>query len=111
MSKKVTLLFCFVVGFVLLSILAVGCSTTKGHGDAGTILSYQQQIDRLEEELRTRDRTIENAVRELGAITSRSEAMEGSVDELIELFEEYQRRVNRLLYDYDKVRTETKDKS
>ena len=78
MSKKVTLLFCFVVGFVLLSILAVGCSTTKGHGDAGTIISYQQQIDRLEEELRTRDRTIENAVRELGAITSRSEAMEGS---------------------------------
>lgn len=87
------------------------CNSTKRPIDDRNILKYQQEIDRLEEELRTRDRTIESAVRELGAITSRSQSVEGTVDELIELFEEYQRRVDKLLYDYDKIRTETKNQS
>lgn len=94
-----------ICAFVLCVLLA-GCSSTR-HVD-GDIISHQAEIDRLESELRNRDRAIDNAVRELEGITARSTGMEGTVDELIELFDEYQRAVERLLHDYRE--TENKDK-
>ena len=105
MFKKI---FIFICALFCSTLLLSGCCSTR-NGTNGNVLSYQQQIDRLEEELRNRDRTVETAVRELGAITSRSNSMEGTVDELIQLFGEYQRRVEQLLYDYNKIRAETKD--
>lgn len=89
--------------------LFTGCCSNKTAGTDGNILSYQQQVDRLEEELRNRDRTIEAAVRELGTITARSAAVEGTIDEVIELFTEYQRRVEQLLFDYNQIRATTED--
>ena len=100
--------FIFICVLFCSTLLLSGCCSTR-NGTNGNVLSYQQQIDRLEEELRNRDRTVETAVRELGVITSRSNSMEGTVDELIQLFGEYQRRVEQLLYDYNKIRTEAKD--
>lgn len=100
--------FIFICALFCSTLLLSGCCSTR-NGTNGNVLSYQQQIDRLEEELRNRDRTVETAVRELGVITSRSNSMEGTVDELIQLFGEYQRRVEQLLYDYNKIRAETKD--
>ena len=100
--------FIFIYALFCSTLLLSGCCSTR-NGTNGNVLSYQQQIDRLEEELRNRDRTVETAVRELGVITSRSNSMEGTVDELIQLFGEYQRRVEQLLYDYNKIRTEAKD--
>lgn len=100
--------FIFICVLFCSTLLLSGCCSTK-NGANGDVLSYQQQIDRLEEELRNRDRTVETAVRELEVITSRSNSMEGTVDELIQLFGEYQRRVEQLLYDYNKIRTEAKN--
>ena len=100
--------FIFIYALFCSTLLLSGCCSTR-NGTNGNVLSYQQQIDRLEEELRNRDRTVETAVRELGVITSRSNSMEGTVDELIQLFGEYQRRVEQLLHDYNKIRTEAKD--
>ena len=100
--------FIFICVLFCSTLLLSGCCSTR-NGTNGNVLSYQQQIDRLEEELRNRDRTVETAVRELGVITSRSNNMEGTVDELIQLFGEYQRRVEQLLYDYNKIRTEAKN--
>lgn len=105
MFKKI---FIFICALFCSTLLLSGCCSTR-NGTNGNVLSYQQQIDRLEEELRNRDRTVETAVRELGVITSRSNSMEGTVDELIQLFGEYQRRVEQLLYDYNKIRTEAKN--
>lgn len=87
-----------------------GCCSTRAD-TSGTILDYQQQVNRLEEELRNRDRTIDSAIQELGAITNRSAAVEGTIDEIIELFTEYQRRVDKLLHDYNRVRTETENQN
>ena len=98
----------FVAVVIFCSFLFAGCQS-QGLVNDGTILKYQQQVDRLEEELRNRDRAVENAIRELGAITSRSEGMEGTVDELIELFTEYQQRVDKLLYEYDRIRAQTEE--
>lgn len=91
---------------IVLAICLCACSSTR-YTD-GDIISHQAEIDRLESELRNRDRAIDNAVRELEGITARSAGMEGTVDELIELFDEYQRAVERLLHDYRA--TEDKDK-
>lgn len=105
MQKKI---FGSTIAAVLCMLLFAGCAST-GKGADRAVISHQQQIDRLEEELRNRDRTIDNAFRELGAVTSRSTMVEGTVDELIELFEEYQRRVEQLLRDYNQVRAADTD--
>jgi len=89
--------------------LFTGCKSTRT-GVTEDILEYQQQIDRLEEELRNRDRTIDNAIRELAAIAERSAAMEGTVDDVIELFNEYQRAVERLLRYYSETAATTDNK-
>lgn len=103
------IIFAIVLVIVTLCIIFAGsCKTTRTaavNDTGGLFLQHQNEIDRLEEELRNRDRTIENAIRELGAITSRSSSLEGSIDDIICLFEEYQRRVERLLQDYYAVRT------
>lgn len=83
------------------------CTTTATPGSNEAIIDHQRQIARLEEELRNRDRTVESAIRELDTIATRSSAMEGTVDEVIELFAEYQRRVEQLIRDYNKVRIQT----
>lgn len=98
----------FVCLTAILICLLGGCST-KGHVDAAAILEYQQRIDDLEAAIIRRDATIENAVRDLGIITSRSEGMEATIDELIERFAEYDERVRIMLQDYDRVRNKTKD--
>lgn len=90
------------------TLLLAGCCSNKTRVD-GNLLSHQQQIDRLEEELRNRDRTVEAAIRELGTITARSSAVEGTIDEVIELFAEYQRRVEQLIFDYNQIRAATED--
>lgn len=106
MQRKI---FGSITAAVLCMLLFAGCAGMPGKGADRAVISHQQQIDRLEEELRNRDRTIDNAFRELGAVTSRSSMVEGTVDELIELFGEYQRRVEQLLRDYNKVRAADKD--
>lgn len=94
-----------IVSIVTCIFIVLACVLSGCHGATdGAILKYQQQIDRLEEELRNRDRTVEAAVGDIRSITVRSETMEGTVDELIELFGEYQRRVDKLLYDYNNLR-------
>lgn len=110
-AKKIQRLLVAVI-LVCLAIILIcllgGCST-KGHVDATAILEYQQRIDDLEAAIIRRDATIENAVRDLGIITSRSEGMEATIDELIKRFAEYDERVRIMLQDYDRVRNKTKD--
>ena len=102
--------FSFGLFILCCAMLFTGCCSNKAAaGVNGNLLSYQQQVDRLEEELRNRDRTVETAIRELGTITTRGSTVEGTIDEVIELFTEYQRRVEKLLFDYNKIRTATEN--
>lgn len=105
-GEEKIILIGIVVGILFMCslIFFTGCTSNRKHDIDGTLINHQQEIDRLEEELRSRDRTIENAIRELRTITSRSESMEGTVDEVIELFGEYHRRVEQMLYDYERIR-------
>lgn len=98
---------------VLLAACCVGCKSTAVHVDDGSLLDHQREIDRLESELRGRDGTIRDAARDLeniseqiGSVSERSGRMEDEIDTIIRLFDEYQRRVERLLRDYNRVRDE-----
>ena len=110
-NKTVQAILWFLFGCVasIVLLLCVGCQSNK-QPTSRLILEYQQQIDRLEEELRNRDRTVEDAIRELAAITSRSSEMEGTIDDVIELFNEYQRAVERLLRYYSETAATTDNK-
>lgn len=93
---------------VICACISGGCQTVRARNDK-SVIEHQRQIDRLEEELRNRDRTVDNALRELNSISARSTAMEGTVDEVIELFGEYQRRVDQLIRDYYTIRASTQE--
>ena len=83
---------------IAVCFLFCGCiCTTRTNGQ---ILEYQRQIDRLEAELRARDRAIETSVRELESITARSSEMGEDIDGIIRELDEYQRTVERLLQNY-----------
>lgn len=103
--------FMFILALLLFLLCVTACATAANTDRA--VLEHQQQIDRLEEELRNRDRAIESAVKDIRELTSRSSRMEGSIDAIIELFGEYQRRVDRMLSDYYYLqnKTGTQDKS
>jgi chromosome segregation ATPase len=88
-------------------IILGSCATTKPGVDR-TILEHQQQITELEErnqELERRlaqyDDAVRNAVNDLTDIRTRSIGMEGTIDEVIQLFNEYQRRVDELAQAYN----------
>lgn len=96
---------------VLLAACCVGCKSTAIRTDDGSLIDHQREVDRLESELRSRDGTIRDAARDLeniseqiGSVAERSGRMEDEIDTVIRLFDEYQRRVEQLLRDYNSVR-------
>ena len=85
----------FTLGYV---ICTNGCAST-GRVDP-TILEYQRQVDDLENRIRSYEAATEYTIRELETVSGRAGKMGGTIDELIELFDEYQRTVERILYNY-----------
>lgn len=98
--------FCAIVLFVILFIILIdiaavaftGCASTRPSGDA--VLEHQRQIDALESRIRSYETATEFTIRELETIAGRASSMGTTVDELIELFDEYQRTVERILRNY-----------
>lgn len=90
----------FTVMLTVMALISIVCTTgccTKRADTGGTVLEHQREIDNLESELRSRDRTIADTIRSLEAIEGRSSQMGNDIDEVIRLFEEYQRRVQHTL--------------
>lgn len=86
-----------IILFGITLMLLTGCVSSR---TSQSVIEHQREIDRVEEGIRIRDRAIESSIERLEAITARSSGMEGTVDELIELFDEYQRAVEQLIRDY-----------
>lgn len=90
---------------IVLFIIAVctglsGCASTANTSVDATVLEYQREIARLENTVTSYQREIGYAVEELGNIRDRTAGMEGTIDEVIDLFEDYQQRVERVLQRY-----------
>ncbi len=99
-------LFYFAV-FVICAICAVfsGCSTTRVSPVDNDVLSYQREIARLESTIERYNNEIGDCVEDLGRIRERAAGLEGTVDEVIYLFDEYQQGVERLLQRYRELQT------
>jgi chromosome segregation ATPase len=101
---------------VLVLLLIIGNCTSTGRAVDRPILDHQRQIVELEDrnqELERRiasyDDAIGRSIGELTALRERSLGMEGTVDEIIDLFIEYQRRVDELARAFDSLRAKAGD--
>ena len=111
-EKKICFIFVFLYLFVA-SIFS-GCKSTRVSTDEN-ILYYQRKIDELEATVRLyeqrvtiADEQIRNDIESLKYLGERAETNGDTIDELIELFAEYQRGVEQLLRDYNTLRNEIK---
>ena len=111
-EKKICFIFVFLYLFVA-SIFS-GCKSTRVSTDEN-ILYYQRKVDELEATVRIyeqritiADEQIRNDFESLKYLGERAETVGNTIDELIELFAEYQRGVEQLLRDYNTLRNEVK---
>ena len=107
-EKKICFIFVFLYLFVA-SIFS-GCKSTRVSTDEN-ILYYQRKIDELEATVRLyeqritiADEQIRNDIESLKYLGEREKTVGDTIDELIELFAEYQRGVEQLLRDYNTLR-------
>lgn len=91
---------------MLLLLLCTGCVSRRAVDD--TIINYQRKIDRLESTIQQYDTALGTAAEELGRLKDRSQGMEGDIDYIIRLFDDYQQGVTRLIQNYYKIRDEAK---
>lgn len=77
-----------------------GCASTRVNASDGDVLAYQAKITRLEDTISSYQYAIGYTIQELGDIRERASGAEGTVDEIIYLFDEYQRRVDEVLRRY-----------
>ena len=102
--EKRSIIFSFYA--MLLLLLCTGCVSRRAVDD--TIINYQRKIDRLESTIQQYDTAIGTATEELGRLKDRSQGMEGDIDYIIKLFDDYQQGVTRLIQNYYKIRDEAK---
>lgn len=83
---------------IILSICCLClCACVTSRHPEQSVLEHQRQIDRAEEGKRIRDRAIEDCLRELDRIATKSEGMGGDIEDIIRELDEYQSAVQRLL--------------
>ena len=111
-EKKIC--FIFVVLYLLVACIFSGCKSARVSTDEN-ILYYQRKIDELEATVRLyeqritiADEQIRNDIDSLKYLGERAKTVGDTIDELIELFAEYQRGVEQLLRDYNTLRNEVK---
>ena len=111
-EKKIC--FIFVILYLFVACFFSGCKSTRVSADEN-ILYYQRKVDELEATVRLyeqritiADEQIRNDLESLKYLGERAKTVGDTIDELIELFAEYQRGVEQLLRDYNTLRNEVK---
>lgn len=109
-EKKIS--FIFVLLYLLVACNLSGCKSTRVSTDEN-ILYYQRKVDELEATVRLyeqritiADEQVRNDLESLKYLGDRAKTVGDTIDELIELFAEYQRGVEQLLRDYNTLRNE-----
>lgn len=105
---------CFILVLLYLFVACIfsGCKSSRVSADEN-ILYYQRKVSELEATVRlyeqritTADEQIRNDIESLKYLGERAQTVGDTIDELIELFAEYQRGVEQLLRDYNTLRNE-----
>ena len=112
-EKKIC--FVFIILCVFVANFISGCKSTRVSTDEN-LLYYQRKVDELEATVRLyeqritiADEQIRNDIESLKYLGERAKTVGDTIDELIELFAEYQRGVEQLLRDYNTLRNEVKE--
>lgn len=82
---------------LLVAVCLCLCACVTSRHTEQPVLEHQKQIDRAEEGKRVRDRAIEDCLRELDHIATKSEGMGGDIEDVIRQLDEYHTAVQRLL--------------
>lgn len=111
-EKKICIILILLYLFV--SCFFSGCKSTRVSTDEN-LLYYQRKVDELEATVRLyeqritiADEQVRNDLESLKYLGERAKTVGDTIDELIELFAEYQRGVEQLLRDYNTLRNEVK---
>ena len=114
MNEKKNCYIFVILLFILNICILSGCKSTRISTDEN-ILYYQRKIDELEATVRlyeqritVADEQIRNDIESLKYLGERAKTVGDTIDDLIELFAEYQRGVEQLLRDYNTLRNEVK---
>ena len=98
---------CFVVSVVLrvlCSLSVTGCSSTKFTDRE--VIEHQRELDEYKATVDGYIQRINSSVSRIESVKGRAESLGGTIDETVELFDEYQRAVELLLQDYNDLRRE-----
>lgn len=110
--QKINTIMCPAIFVFMLASTCVctGCSSLprQGAGAQPDVLAYQEQVTRLEDRVRLYEATTDRTISQLEDIRLRAAKTETTIDDVISLFNEYQRVVEQLISDYKQIRTETK---
>jgi chromosome segregation ATPase len=105
----------FVIFLFCIVFIFTGCKSTRVSTDEN-LLYYQRKVDELEATVRLyeqritiADEQVRNDIDSLKYLGERAKTVGDTIDELIELFAEYQRGVEQLLRDYNTLRNEVKE--
>jgi len=79
----------------------------QGAGAQSDILAHQEQITRLEDRVRIYEATADRTISQLEDLRLRAAKTETTVEDVINLFDEYQRVVEQFISDYKQIRAET----
>jgi chromosome segregation ATPase len=95
--------------YIVLTFFGLCCASCISRGAVvdRTVLEHQRQVAELEARNQDLERRLATFASEVGDIRSRSVGMEGEVDEIISLFDQYQRAVDKLIEDYRSAATQT----
>ena len=85
---------CFLVAVIF---IVSGCTSLPSRASSATILDYQRQVAYLEGRLSNFESGLGEVIEGLGDLTVRSSNIVGGIEEVITLFDEYQRRVDELI--------------
>jgi len=101
-----------IIAIVIIGILLSGCRSTGSVVDQ-SILDHQRQIAELEirnqqltDRLDKYDYIIGTSISRLEGIAGRAESMGSEIDNVIALFGQYQREVERFLANYNRLQDE-----
>lgn len=110
--QKINVTKCPAIFVFLLAItyICTGCASLsrQGAGAQPDILAHQEQVTRLEDRVRLYEAATDRTISQLEDIRLRAAKTETTVDDVISLFNEYQRVVEQFIYDYKQVRAENK---
>lgn len=116
-EKKVCfiIVFLYIFVYIFTACFFSGCKSPRISTNEN-ILYYQRKIDELEATVRlyeqritVADEQIRDDLESLKYLGERAKTVGNTIDELIELFAEYQCGVEQLLRDYNTLRNEVKE--